>query len=179
MMPDDQQLYPDAAQRVMTLMQNTFGPAGQVFNAYFLGLPNDLVIAEDAFPCMIVDKVTGTYKVGPTSADDITEDVYIHIMVDVKTGFGRPEDDNPIKRQLQTLVEGRDPTTGALLPTTVMYALRKNLTLNSPTPAVNLPTINNDVHISYDAPKRPDMPETREAILTIEVTERQVIGVRS
>lgn len=178
MMPDDQQLYPDAAQRIMTLMKKTFGTSREVFNAYFLGLPDNPVIPQDAFPCMIVDKVTGTFKVGPTSADDITEDVYIHIMVDVKTGFGRPEEDNPIKRQLQTLVEGRDPTNGALIPTSVMYALRKNLTLNSPD-AANLPTINNDVHISYDAPKRPDMPETREAVITITVTERQVIGVRS
>ena len=178
MMPDDQQLYPDAAQRIMTLMKNAFGPEGEVFNAYFLGLPNDTLIAEDAFPCMIVDKVVGTYKVGPTMTDDITEDVYIHIMVDVKTGFGRPEADNPVKRQLQTLVEGRDPSTGSLLPGTVMYAVRKNLTLNSPT-AANLPTINNEVHISYDAPKRPDMPETREAIITITVSERQIIGVRS
>jgi hypothetical protein len=178
MLPDNQLLYPDAAQRVMALMKSTFGAEGQIFNAYFLGLPDDVVIPQDAFPCVIVDKVVGTYNVGATGTDDITEDVYIHIMVDVKTGFGRPDTDNFVKRQLQTLVEGRDPSTGALLPNTVMYAVRKNLTLNSGT-AVDLPTINNEVHISYDSPKRPEMPETRECVITMTVTERQVIGVRS
>lgn len=175
MLPDNLNLYPDAAQRIMALMQTTFG---NIFRAYFLSLPDDLIIPESAFPCLIVDKVTGTAKVGPTSADEITEDVYIHIMVDVKTGFGSPDTDDSVKRQLQTLVEGRDPTTGAWLPNTVMYAIRKNLTLNSKT-VPNLVTINNNVDISYDAPKRPNMPETREAVVTVSVEERQIIGVRS
>lgn len=177
MPPDNQVLYPDAAQRVMTLMKNTFGPEGEVFKAYFLSLPNNVVLPKDAYPCLIVDKVTGTAKVGPTMADDITEDIYIHIMVDVTVGLNTPDTDNTVKRQLQTLVEGRDPQTGAWLPNTVMYAIRKHLTLQSPSVS-NLPVINNDVNISYDAQERPNMPETREAIISMTVSERQIIGVR-
>lgn len=174
MIPDNQVLYPDAAQRIMSLMKATFGTDGKLFQAYFLGLPDNFTPPQDAFPMMIVDKYNGTYKVGPTTADDITEDVYIHILVDTKTGFGSPETDNTIKRQLQTLVEGRDPTTGYLMTNTLMYALRTNLTLNSQV-VPGLVTINQDVQVSYDAPPRPNLPETREAVITVSITERQVV----
>src|SRR5690348_13638013 len=127
-----QQLYPDAAQRIMKIVQSVFGPAGEVFKDYFLGTPDNLDPAQDLFPFVIVDKVGGTYKVGPLQADDITEHVYIHIVADLKTGFNAPPQDNVVKRQLQTYVEGRDPTTGYLLTTSLLYGLRTNLTLNSP-----------------------------------------------
>lgn len=178
MTPSDQVLYPDAAQRIMTLMKNTFGIDGEVFNAYYLGMPDNFVPPQSAFPLMIVDKTDGSYKVGPTTADDITETVVIHIMVDVKTGFGAPDNDNYVKRQLQTVVEGRDPVTGYLLNPSVLYTLRTKLTLNSQ----NVPgviVINNDVEVNYMAPVRHDLPETREAVITVTVTERQVVLNRS
>lgn len=174
--PQSPILFPDAAQRIMTLVKQVYGPEGQIFKAYFLGLPDNLKIPQAAFPCIIVDKTVGTYSVtdAPTSTDSVTEMVYIHIMVDVKTGFGAPESDNFVKRQLQTLVEGRDPTTGYLLPNTLMYGLRTYLTLKTPVNPADV-TINNDVHISYDAPGRPSMPQTRECIIDVTVKERQVI----
>jgi len=174
---DGQQLYPDAAQRIMAIVQEVFGPQGNIMQAYFTGLPDSLNMPEAAFPCVIVDKAAGTYKVGPTGADDITEHVYVHILVDVKTGFGTPPSDDTVKRQLQTYIEGRDPTTGMLLPTSLMYGLRRHITLQSQS-VPGIVTINNDVSISYDATQRPDMPETREAVIDIAVTERQTVLVR-
>lgn len=171
MNPNTQPLYPDAAQRIMTLAQKTFGG---LFHLYSLGLPDNLALANDAFPVLIVDKVAGEYAVGPTQTDDISETVYVHVLVDTKIGLGSPDSDDTVKRQLQTLIEGRDPVTGYLLPTSLMYALRTHLTLQSASNP-GLHTINNKIHIIYDAPKRPDMPETREAIIEIEITERQLI----
>ena len=171
MNPQTQQMYPDAAQRIMTVVK---AACKGLFNEYYLGLPDNFAPAEGAFPLVIVDKVTGTYKVGPTTADDITEVVYIHIMVDIKTGLGAPDTDNPVKRQLQTFVEGRDPTTGYLLPTTLMYALRTNLTFNS-APVPGLVTINNDVNITYQEGHYKDLPETRDAVIEMTVYERQMI----
>jgi hypothetical protein len=172
--PDNQFLYPDASQRIMSLMRSTFGAEGDIFASYYLGLPDFFIPPQDAFPMMIVDKVGGTYKVGPTTADDITEEVYIHILVDIKSGFGKPEPDSTVKRQLQVLVEGRDPSTGYLLPTSVLSALRTNITLNS-TAVPGLITINQNVEVSYDAPPRPNLSETREAVVSVSVIERQVV----
>ncbi len=171
---DNQPKYPDAAQRIMSLVQKTFG---DTFRAYFLGVPNNFIIPEAGYPACIVQKTTGTFKVGPTTADDITETVYIHLIINNKTGFGAPDQDYTIMRQLQTLVEGRDPTTGYLLPTSLMYALRTYITLLSET-VPGIVTINNDVHIVYDAPQPKDKPWTTEAVIDVLVTERQIVTGR-
>lgn len=172
---NEQNLYPDAAQRVMTIIK---AATEGLFHAYFLGLPDSFMPAQSAFPLVIVDKVTGSYKVGPTGADDIVETVYVHVMVDVKTGFGAPDSDNTIKRQLQTFVEGRDPTTGMLLPNTLMYALRTHLTLSSPVVPGLIP-IDNEIRVTYDEGHYKDLPETREAVIEITVTERQMVPNRN
>src|SRR2546423_5191033 len=143
---DGQQLSPDAARRIMPIVQGVSGPQGNIMQAYFTGLPDTLNMPQSAFPCVIVDKAAGTYKVGPTGADDITEHVYVHVLVDVKTGFGSPPQDDTVKRQLQTYIEGRDPSTGNLLPTSLMYGLRRYITLQSQS-VPGLVTINNDVSI--------------------------------
>lgn len=169
-----QAMYPDAAQRIMTLVKKT---CASMFNAYFLGMPDNFAPPQAAFPLAIVDKVTGTYTVGPTGADDITEVVYIHIMVDTKTGLGSPEDDDSIKRQLQTFVEGRDPTTGLLMPNTLLYALRTSLTLGGAS-VPGLVTINNDIHITYQEAHYKNCPETRDAVIEVTVTERQMVPNR-
>lgn len=174
-MNPNQPLYPDAAQRVMAIIK---AAAGDVFNAYFLGLPDNFTPPSGAFPLVIVDKVAGTYKVGPTTADDITETVYVHIMVDIKTGLGAPDTDNPVKRQLQTFVEGRDPNTGYLSTTSLLYALRTHLTLNSQV-VPGLVTINNDIRVSYQEGHYKGLPETRDAVIEIEVSERQMVPNRN
>ncbi len=167
----DQPMYPDAAQRIMNVVKTA---TNGLFNAYYLGLPDSFAPPQDAFPLVIVDKVTGTYRVGPTTADDITEVVYVHIMVDIKTGLGAPDTDNSVKRQLQTFVEGRDPTTGYLLPTSLMHALRTNLTLSSEV-VPGLVTINNDINITYQEGHYKNLPETRDAVIELTVYERQMI----
>jgi hypothetical protein len=176
---DGQPLALDGAQRIMGIVKQTFG---DVFHAYFIGLPDNLTPPQDAFPFVIVDKAAGSYNIGPTQTDEVTESIYIHIFADVKTGFGSPPDDDTVKRQLQTLVEGRDPTTGYLLPTSLMYALRTHLTLQNSYAQLDVPgfvTINNDITISYDGAKRSDWPETREAVIDVTITERLIVPNRT
>jgi hypothetical protein len=174
--PTAQILYPDATQRLMNLVQGAFGLRGQLMQEYLLGLPDNVVLPDGAFPCVIVDKLDGDYDIAdaPTSTDSVTEEIYIHILVDVKTGFNTPNPEGFVKRQLQILVEGRDQNTGYLLPNTLMYALRTNLTLKTPS-LPGVATIDQRIHVSYRNPIRPDMPETRECIVTVTVKERQVV----
>jgi hypothetical protein len=174
-MMTNQQLYPDAAQRILSIVQ---AACGDIFKAYYLGLPDNFMPPSAAFPLVIVDKVSGTYQVGATGSDDITETVYIHIMVDIKTGLGAPDTDNPVKRQLQTFVEGRDPNTGLLSPTSLLYALRTHLTLNSAV-VPGITTINNSIHIAYSEGHYKGLPETRDAVIEVEVTERQMVPNRN
>ncbi len=170
--------YPDAAARIMNLVQSVYGPAGNIIHGYSLGVPdpNNILLGKDAFPYIIVDKTAGTYslKNAPTSTDDVTEHVYIHLLVDAVAGLGAPDSVDTVKRQLQLLIEGRDPTTGYLLPNTLMYGLRTYITLQSQA-VPGIVTINSDISISYDNPPRPNMAETREAVIDITVTERQVV----
>jgi hypothetical protein len=168
-----QQQYPDASQRIMAVVKKAtrglFSP-----DSYFLGMPDNFAPAVSAFPLVIVDTVTEDYKVGPTTGDDVTEVVYIHVMADLKIGLGAPDTDNSVKRQLKTFISGRDPTTGYLLPTSLMYALRTNLTLSSG-PVPGLVTINNDIHVTYAESHYKNLPETRDAVIEITVYERQMI----
>lgn len=167
-------MYPDAAQRIKNIIMQAAGSVFHNGSTIFLGLPDKFMPSNSAFPLCVVDKVTGTYQVGPTTGDDITEVVYVRVMVDAKTGFGAPDADNTVKRQLQTFIEGRDPTTGYLLPTSIMYALRSNLTIGSQA-VPGLVTINQKINVSYNEGHYKDMPETREAIIEITMYERQMI----
>lgn len=166
-----QSTYPDAATRIKAIVQAQFG---DIFHAYLIGLPDDFKPPKDAFPLIIFDTVGEHWEVGPTTADDITETVYVHVMVDIDTGFGAPTDDDNIKRQLKNLISGRDPTTGYLLPTSMMYALRTHLTLSSK-PVPGQVTINNKINVTYAEGHYKDLPETRDAVLEITVYERQMV----
>jgi hypothetical protein len=170
----NQNLYPDAAQRIMAIVRKTLGQD----YTYFLGLPDTMTLPKDSYPAVIVSKTTGTYDFDATSTDSVTESIYVHLLLDVTIGLGTSDSDDMVARQLQTVVEGRDPSTGLLLPNTLMYALRTNFSLKS-AQVPNFNTISSTINITYDAPSRKNMPETREAIIDITVTERQIIPGRN
>jgi hypothetical protein len=171
----DEKVYPDAATRIMDIVKSV---CGDKFT-YFLYLPDNFAPPDAAFPLVIVDLVSeGPYKVGPTTADEFTETVYIHLMVDLKIGLGAPDDVNPVKQQLKNFVSGRDPNTGYFLPDTLMYALRTYLTLQSPVVAGQIP-INNDVKVTYAEGHYKNLPETRDAVIEVTVYQRQIVPNRS
>lgn len=172
---ETQPLYPDAATRIMAIVK---AASKDLFKAYFLYLPDNFMPPESAFPLVIVDVVDEEYKVGPTGADDMSETVYIHIMVDIKNGLGAPDDVNPVKQQLKNFVAARDPATGFFLPSTLLYALRTHLTLSSAVVPGQV-TINNDIRVTYDEGHYKNLPETRDAVIEVTVYERQMIPNRN
>lgn len=157
---DDAQVYLDGAQRLKNVVE---AQCGSLFKEYFIGVPD--AIPEAALPCVILYKVAGKISLSQrTGTDDLVEQVMIHIILNGKDGFGTPDDDNTVMRQLFTTVEGRDPQTGNYLPTSIMYAIRQNLTLGGS-------VYNHDEEMNYDVTPRPDQPNLVEAIITVTIYE--------
>jgi len=163
---DGQNVYLDGAQRLKNVVEGVFG---QLFKAYFIGSPD--VIPEAALPAVVFQKVSGKVTLGPTMTDELTETVMAHFLVNGKDGFGTPDDDNTVMRQLFTLIEGRDPATGQYLPTSLMYAIRQNLTLDET-------VITHEETINYDVTPRVDQPTIVEAIVTVAIQERVLVPNR-
>lgn len=160
--------YLDGAQRLKNAIEGKFG---KLFNAYFIGSPAD-IIPDAAMPAIVFQKVRGTVKISATQTDDLTEVVLVHLLVNGKDGFGSPDDDNTVMRQLQTLVEGRDPNTQDYLPTSIMGVIRTNLTIGET-------IINHDEEINYDVTPRPNQPTVVEAIITVTIYERVLVANRT
>jgi hypothetical protein len=164
---EESQVYLDGAQRLRNVIEDKFG---DTFNAYFIGSPD--IIPNAAMPCIVFHKIAGKVSLGATMTDDLVEQVLIHILVNGKSGFGSPDNDDTVERQLFTLVEGRDPSTGNYLPTSIMYAIRQNLTLSST-------VINHDEEMNYNITERPDQPSIQEAIITVTIYERIIVANRT
>ena len=161
---DGQQLYQDGAQRIMAYLKQAFGKR---FQAYYLGAPD--AIPQSAFPCIIVQKLSGTTMVGPTMTDDVTEKVAIHVVADQKIGFNTPNTDDTTMRQIQTFIEGRDPDTGYYLPTSVLFVLRTNLTQDSR-------IINCDMVTHYDVSwNRDKTAAVAQGVIMCTITERIIV----
>lgn len=162
---DTDTVYLDGAERIMNLAKTTFG---SLFT-YYLGAPD--IIPESAMPALIVVKVAGTVTVDATMTDLVTEQVMIHMMVNGKIGYGTPDDDDTVMRQLFTMIEGRDPVTGFFLPTSLMYALRFNITLGNA-------ILDSDIATNYDVTPRPDQPTITEGLVVVTISERVLVPNR-
>jgi hypothetical protein len=160
-------VYLDGAQRLKNIIHEQFG---NLFHAYFVGTPE--VIPEAAMPCVVLQKVSGSVSAGATMTDDLQETVMVHLLVNGKDGFGSPDSDDTVMRQLFTLVEGRDPTSGQYLKTSVLYAIRHNLTLDET-------VINHNEDINYDVTPRSDQPTVNECVVTVSIHERVLVPNRT
>lgn len=161
---DDSQVFLDGAQRLKNVVE---AQCGSLFKAYFIGVPD--AIPEAAMPCVIFYKVAGKISLSQrTGTDDLVEQVMIHILLNGKDGFGTPDDDDTVMRQLFTTVEGRDPQNGNYLPTSIMYAIRQNLTLSGT-------VYNHDEEMNYSVTSRPEQPNIVEAIITATIYEHVTV----
>jgi hypothetical protein len=167
-MEDQQQYFKDAVTLITELLQNTLGSQ---ITTYYEGAPQEMP-AEAAFPICSVYKVSGRNTVGPTTGDDVTEEIMVVIMTNRLIWEGGPNTIDTPMRHLQRLVEGRDPNQpaqyGTYLPNTVLGALRKNLTLGTY-------TLDSDVAINYDSMPRASAPAIAEC--DIKVTLNEVVHV--
>lgn len=157
----------DGSQQIMNLIKAQFGT---LFNAYFIGSPD--VIPDAALPCVIVQKRSASYKAGATMTDDKVEQISIHLLASGKDGFGAPDDDDTVMRQLQNMVEGADATTGQFLDSTIMGIVRKNITLSET-------IIDNAIEVNYDVTPRVDQPNIMEAAIVVTTVERVFLPNRT
>ncbi|MBS4040414.1 MAG: hypothetical protein KGZ81_07425 [Flavobacteriales bacterium] len=161
------QTYLDGAQLIRNIAQETFG---DIFKEYFLGAPDD--IPESALPCVVIQKVSGTFSSSATSTDDRTEEIVIVLNVNGKDGFGNPSSEDTVMRQLSNYIEEIDPATGSFKPTTLMGMLRRNLSLNGN-------VIDSSAEINYDVNMTPDQDTIYQAFVTVTLLRRVYITDRS
>lgn len=164
---EEAQVYEDSVSRVTKLVKDTFkdGP----FKAYYEGDP--IMIPDESFPCVIIDKVATSVKTDATSTDLLIEQVRIKLVFNKQDDFGATDDYDMTERKLRRYVEARDPATGFFLPNTLMFTLRTNITLGSS-------TLGSDVNVNYDLQPRPEKQVTSEAVITMLIRERVIVPNR-
>jgi hypothetical protein len=162
-MDDSQQLYEkDSITRIVELLEATFNDEYTYFEATPATPP-----AADEYPLMIVQKMSGTAVVGPTSTDEVTEEITITVALDKADDVGSANERTTTLRHLQNVIEGQDPATGYYKTDTVLHVLRTYLTANQW-------FINSNVTISYNQTPRGD--QTTLAIANVKcATWRRVI----
>lgn len=155
-MDDKKNYYKDGVARVLSLLKDTFG---DYFKQYYDDEPSE--IAQSDLPCVMVREATGIIQSGATGTDDIQEEVVIIIAMNSKDDLGGPEDEDLTGSKLRRVVKGQYPTGHAQAKEyqekTVMYALRKNFTLDDA-------VIQNEIQTDFDIAQRGENTYTKEAL---------------
>jgi hypothetical protein len=158
--------YKDGVARILELLKDTFGDS---FKAYYNGQPEE--IPESLLPCIMVSETTGKVSSGATGTDNILETVQIIVALNKKDDIGAPPEQDLTEFKLRKFVKGQDPTTGEYLPETVMYALRKHITMND---AVLSTSIDTD----FDVNVRGEDTVTQEAYVTVLIERLALVPSR-
>lgn len=120
--------YQDGLARVLDLMKDTFGFDGPI-KGYFNGEPEDIPIS--LLPAIIVTETDGTIETDATQTDLITENILIIVAMNRMDDIGGSKDTDLTDFKIRKLVKGQDPDTRQYLPQTVMYAIRKHITMGN------------------------------------------------
>lgn len=168
---DGQEYYKDGAARVLDLMRDTFG---DYFREYFNGEPEN--ITTEQLPCLMVTTPRLNVTNSANGLDDLREVVTIVLALNKRDDIGADSTDNLTMRRLRNLIIGLDPATPAdtipqYLPNTVMYAVRKHITLNGL-------ASNNDIEIDFDVNIRGEDTATQEAYITLSIDRQALVGGR-
>lgn len=161
---DDNAVFVDAKERILNLMRETLGSQ---FRGYYRSDP--IRIPKDNLPAVIVEKPKTRIRLGATSQDTLSLQLRIKLVFDKRPDFGADDTADLTEKKLERYMEGRHPVTGSYLDSTVVGALRSNLTLGGL-------SINTDVDIDYDLQPRPGKQITSEARANIVVTEKVTRG---
>jgi hypothetical protein len=156
----------DAAIVILKLMKESFGTK---FKAYYEGDP--VLIPRDSLPCIIVENIQTRVEQDATSTDKLSEQLQIKIVYDKMPDLGASDDFDTTERNLRRIVQGRDSVTGYFHPSTVLYVLRKNITLKGL-------ALDSQIDVEYDVQPRPNQTVTSEAKVSIIVTERVIVPDR-
>lgn len=151
---DTSTYYKDGVARVMELMKDALGDN----YTYFNGQPEE--VAESLLPIVMISESEGIVESDATGYDKITEVINIIIAFNKKDDMGAPPEQELTEFKLRKLVKGQDPTTGEYLPQTVMYALRKHITMNNA-------VLSTQVETNFDVNIRGEETVTQEATVTV------------
>jgi hypothetical protein len=158
-MQESDRYYKDGVARILELLKDTFGDQ---FKSYFNGQPED--IADAQLPCIMVSETTGAVESDATGVDLITETVVIILALNRKDDIGADESTDLTEFKLRKLVKGQYPdghaSQGHYLPETVMYAIRKNITMENSVLQSNITT-------DFDIIQRGEDTYTQEAYVTV------------
>jgi hypothetical protein len=173
-MQDPPTYYKDGVTRILDLLKDTFGTTG-MFKAYFNGQPEG--IPESLIPCIMVSGATGEVVSAATGTDQITEVVSIIVALNKKDDYGASPDVDLTEFKLRKLVFGQDPATQEYLPQTIMYAIRKHISMDDA-------VLNSRVQISFDESDgagvnvRGPSTVTQEAIVRVTLTRLALVPSR-
>jgi len=85
-----------------------------------------IIIPQSRLPALLVTEENTDYQYGATGMIDITHNLRVQIVLNKKTDFGNPEESSSLDKVLDRIMQGRDASSGALLPDTIMGAFLKN-----------------------------------------------------
>lgn len=137
-MDDDSALYAqDSITRLLALLRAQFGDDYTYYEATPATPP-----AASEYPVMMVQKMSGTAAVGPTSTDEVTEEITLTIMLNKADDIGSANEKTTTLRHLQNIIEGQDPVTKYYRADTVLSVMRTFLTMEEW-------LINSSVNIGY------------------------------
>lgn len=159
-MDDKIDLLDDSTIIIRSLLKEAFG---STFNAYYEGDP--VLIPKSSLPCIIVENVVTAVDQAATSQDEIGEQLSIKVVLNKADDYGKSDDYDSTERKLRRFIQGRDKVTRHFHHSTLLYVLRKNITLKGL-------ALNSRVDISYDLQPRPNQMVTSEANISVVVTQR-------
>lgn len=155
----------DPVDHVLAVLKDALG---ERFN-YVNGMM-DAEIPESLLPTVMATISDGTINSGASGQDDIEEKLTVTIAVNVKDYIGGDDSAADADVALRRMFMGIDPTTGQYLPESVMYALRKNFTLEGG-------VVENSLSFDFEPVQRGEHVFTQEA--TIQMTVKRMAQVPS
>lgn len=164
-MQETQTYYKDGVARVLELLKDALGDG----YSYFNGQPEEL--SELYLPCVMVSETLGKVESHATGTDLITETILIIIGLNKKDDIGADPTADLTEFKLRKLVKGQHPDTGEYLPKTVMYALRKHITMDDS-------ILRSDISTDFDANVRGEDTVTQEAYITVTMERLAIIPSR-
>lgn len=141
-----------------------------VFRVFREGDP--IIFPKSLLPAVVVSEPDTDYQLGPSGFDEITHEIVIQIIFDMRMDIGAPDGVATLDRTLDRIIQGRDPSTGLFLANTVMGILRKNHSLT------DYSTIENTGRVQKVISVRTPLITTRESRVRITIKELQQISGR-
>lgn len=163
---EGQEYYKDGVARVLDLMRDTFGT---FFREYYDGEPEN--VPESMLPCIMVVSPAIEISASATGTDDIIEQISIIVCLNKKDDKGATSNDDLTMYRIRKIIMGQDPSTKEYLPQTMMYALRKHITLSDT-------MIGSAVSIDFDVDVIGESTVVQKGIVTLSGRRRAIVNVR-